>query len=84
MTDELMTWREVAEWLRVSKNTLELWRRGGTGPAWLRLDSGRIRYRRADVQAWLDALAKATNAEPLRDEPPSKQRRRRQSQGGER
>lgn len=73
MTEELLTWREVAEWLRVSKNTLELWRRFKTGPAFIRLDSGHVRYRRADVQAWLDALAKATKSEPAR---PKQQRTR--------
>lgn len=47
--DELM-----AE-LSVSRPTLQRYRREGTGPAWFRLPGGAVRYRRSDVDLWLEA-----------------------------
>jgi predicted site-specific integrase-resolvase len=48
MSDELLT-----QQLKVSLRTLERWRQQGTGPAFIRV--GRFpRYRRSDVNAWLD------------------------------
>jgi excisionase family DNA binding protein len=48
-----MTTREVADYLRVPLNTLYQWRHRGTGPR-----AGRVgkylRYRRADVDRWID------------------------------
>ncbi|WP_297410312.1 helix-turn-helix domain-containing protein, partial [Naasia sp.] len=43
---------EVAQWLRVSKQTLMRWRVSGAGPAWLSL-GGIPRYLRGDVDAYL-------------------------------
>ncbi|HEY8589543.1 MAG TPA: helix-turn-helix domain-containing protein [Naasia sp.] len=50
--DLLLTPLEVAQWLRVSKQTLMRWRVSGAGPAWLSL-GGIPRYRRGDVDAYL-------------------------------
>jgi excisionase family DNA binding protein len=53
MTDKLLTQQQLADELRVSLRTLERWRQQGTGPAFIRV--GRSpRYRRADVDAWLE------------------------------
>lgn len=47
---------EVAEYLGVPKPTLYQWRHKGEGPPALRV--GRhLRYRRSDVEAWLEAQA---------------------------
>jgi excisionase family DNA binding protein len=51
--DELKTPEEVAERLKVKTRTLQDWRSNGRGPQFVRI--GRfIRYRDADVDAWLN------------------------------
>ena len=50
---DLMKEREVAELLRVTRQTLSRWRASEQGPPFIQVE-GTIRYRRADVQAWLD------------------------------
>ena len=44
---------EVAKLLRVGEDTLSLWRRLGKGPRFLRYGLRCVRYRRADVFAWV-------------------------------
>lgn len=61
--ERLLTQDEVAEMLRVSPSTLINWRREGTlnGPPFVRV--GRlIRYKVAEVQAWLNAQSNAPAA----------------------
>jgi excisionase family DNA binding protein len=49
----LMTMDEVAEYLRVPKDTVYHWRKHGQGPRGFR--TGRyVRFRRSDVDAWLE------------------------------
>ncbi len=52
-TRELLTEAEVSEWLGLSQPTLSRHRRKGTGPAFVRLSTRRIGYRRGAVEAWL-------------------------------
>jgi predicted DNA-binding transcriptional regulator AlpA len=51
--DELLSTREVATWLGVSRTWLEIGRSEGYGPRFTRLAPRIIGYRRADVVAWL-------------------------------
>jgi excisionase family DNA binding protein len=51
--DELLTEQELADELKVSRRTLQRWRREGTGPNWIRVGKA-PRYRRSAVAAWLD------------------------------
>lgn len=51
--EKLLTTKEVAEWLRVSLTTLHKWRKEQAGPPAVQLGN-RLRYRRAEVEAWLD------------------------------
>lgn len=54
--DDLMTPPEVAERLRVSTETLELWRGKRQGPAWIKLGDGKkapVRYRRSVIETYL-------------------------------
>lgn len=56
MTDPLLTVDEVATYLGVPVGTLYRWRTHNGGPRGIRV--GRyVRYRRADVDAWLDRQA---------------------------
>lgn len=56
-TDRLMTVAEVADWLGVNPGTLYSWRHTHRGPRSLTLQ-GAVRYRRADIEEWLDRGAK--------------------------
>lgn len=54
--DRLLTSTEVAEFLDVPVNSLKMWRYRRTGPPWLKV--GRhVRYRRGDLERWLDGRA---------------------------
>ena len=55
-TDELLTVQELAALLKVPVSTVYSWRHLGVGPRGIRV--GRyVRYRRADVEAFLDEHA---------------------------
>lgn len=45
--------RQVAEYLGVSKRTLDDWAHRGGGPAYIRVGRHR-RYRWSDIERWLD------------------------------
>ncbi|WP_342742254.1 helix-turn-helix domain-containing protein [Geodermatophilus nigrescens] len=51
---DLMTLAETAAYLRTPVATLRYWRHLGEGPAGFRLGR-RVMFKRADVDAWLDA-----------------------------
>lgn len=51
--DRLLSGRDLSDMIGVPERTLDQWRYIGKGPAWLKI--GRhVRYRRADVEQWLD------------------------------
>ncbi len=62
MTSRLLTAREVADLLAVSAETVLRWTRRGDLPA-LRLPSGAMRYREADLDRWL--AQRATVSSPI-------------------
>jgi predicted DNA-binding transcriptional regulator AlpA len=51
--DDLLSTKEIAEWLAVSIAWLEIGRLRGYGPPFVRLSPGQIRYRRGAVREWL-------------------------------
>jgi predicted DNA-binding transcriptional regulator AlpA len=56
--DELLTSAELATLMRVDSNTPALWRLRGRGPKWFKLGDGvssPVRYRRSDVNEWLES-----------------------------
>ncbi|MFE9922279.1 helix-turn-helix transcriptional regulator [Streptomyces sp. NPDC005774] len=58
MAEVKLSPRQLAEELGVSTRTLANWRWSGVGPRYTKLGDGRtarVRYRRADVDAWLKA-----------------------------
>lgn len=60
-THQLMTMAEVAEMTRIPENTLRFYRHKGSGPK-SALIGGRVMYRRADVDAWInEAFDKAAS-----------------------
>jgi excisionase family DNA binding protein len=50
----LLTTQEVAMWLGMREGTLRYWRHTKRGPRSIAV-GGAVRYRREDVEAWLDA-----------------------------
>lgn len=52
MTTEMLTPKELADYLQVSVNTLRRWREQGIGPACLSLGPRVFRYRMDDVKEW--------------------------------
>jgi len=50
--DELLTPKQVAEYLQVPVGTLAIWRMRRTGPAGFKVGK-HVRYRKADVETWL-------------------------------
>lgn len=56
MSSGLWTNRELAEYVRVSVNTVDYWRFMGTGPRFVRV--GRhVRYQQSDIDRWLTSNA---------------------------
>ncbi len=51
--DELLATSEVAEWIGISTQWLEIARSCGFGPKFVRLSARRVRYLRASVLDWL-------------------------------
>ncbi len=56
MNTDFLTADDVAELIKVRKQTLAVWRIKGMGPVFIK--AGRaVRYRRSDVDRWLDGRA---------------------------
>ncbi|MFF1906022.1 helix-turn-helix transcriptional regulator [Kitasatospora sp. NPDC058218] len=56
---DYLTETEAAKLANFSPKTLRNWRYLGLGPRYMKLSpgrGGRIRYRRSDVERWMDAL----------------------------
>jgi hypothetical protein len=59
-TAEYLATPAAAAFLDCSEEQLEIWRHKGEGPPYCTLGRRRIRYKRTDLQAWMDA----TRVEP--------------------
>lgn len=59
---DIQTTREAARYTRLSQPTLERFRLTGEGPAYLKL-GGAVRYRRSDLDAWLDSCRLRSTSE---------------------
>jgi excisionase family DNA binding protein len=55
-SEGLLSPQQVAEFLGVSVTTIYQWRYRSEGPAGFKL-GGRVRYRRSDLEAWLQRHA---------------------------
>lgn len=61
VTDVLLDTEQVAALLQLRPNTLAQWRVKGAGPRFVNVGR-RIRYRQADVAAWIDERTKASTS----------------------
>lgn len=57
------TVREAADYLRVSKQTLDKFRHFGGGPDYIRVTARSIRYERAALDAWMAGRRQTAVAE---------------------
>jgi hypothetical protein len=65
--DELLTTKQLAEWLQVSTAWCEIGRCKNYGPPFRRLARAVVRYRRGDVRRWLDERFHANTTEYVSD-----------------
>jgi predicted DNA-binding transcriptional regulator AlpA len=73
--DELLSTRQVALWLQVSDQWLEIGRHKNYGPRFVRLSPQRVRYRRGDVRAFLASRTYNHTLEYTRKEDEEKSRK---------
>jgi len=63
-----LTAKQTAKYLGISEAVLRLWRAGGKGPRYFRAGEKLVRYRRADLDEWVEARLSApaavVNAQP--------------------
>lgn len=59
----LLTPRQVAKQLGVTCNTLEAWRIRGGGPKFVRVSKRCIRYRRQDVESWIEERIRSSTSD---------------------
>ena len=63
--DELLSTKQVAEWLCVSEQWLEIGRSKKYGPEFRVMGPRMVKYQRGDVRAWLDARKHSCTSEYL-------------------
>ncbi len=71
MEPKLLTSRQAAEYLGFSLNWIQDRRKTGGGPRYIRINSRTVRYRRQDLDRWIDAFGTRehtaqTKADPIR------------------
>ncbi len=61
--DRLISERDAADFLGYTMRALQNWRVRGGGPLYVKVSNRSIRYRRRDLQAWIESkLAEHTSA----------------------
>ena len=61
LADEFLTSEDVARITKIPVGTLKAWRHYRTGPRSFKLGDRTVRYRRSDVDAWLDEQYASTD-----------------------
>jgi excisionase family DNA binding protein len=62
-TQSTFTPIQAAKYLGISEGALRLWRAEGKGPRYFRAGEKLVRYRRIDLDAWIEARLSAPAAE---------------------
>jgi len=57
MSEVLFTEKQAAEYLNLSQRALQSWRYSGRGMPFIRISHRCIRYRKSDIDEWLDSRA---------------------------
>jgi predicted DNA-binding transcriptional regulator AlpA len=56
---QTLTPKQAGKYVGISEASLRLWRAGGRGPRYFKAGERLIRYRRADLDAWIEARLSA-------------------------
>jgi excisionase family DNA binding protein len=59
---DTLTSKQAAKYVGISEGALRLWRAEGRGPRFFRAGEKLIRYRRADLDSWIEARLSAPAA----------------------
>ena len=62
-TPMLLTEKEAAKILGFSIRTLQKWRTQGAGPCFVRVSARAIRYRRADLEQWIEGRIRTSTSD---------------------
>ena len=62
-TPMLLTEKETAKILGFSIRTLQKWRSNGGGPRFVRVSARAIRYRREDLEQWIEDRVRTSTAD---------------------
>ena len=63
----LLTETEAAKLIGFSIRTVQKWRMQGRGPKFVKVSSRAIRYRREDVDAWIESRLRSSTSDPGND-----------------
>ena len=61
-SNSAMTPRQAAHYIGVSDAALRLWRSRGEGPAYFKAGEKLVRYRRADLETWIQSRLSTAHA----------------------
>ena len=65
---ELINERAAGQFLGLTDRTLQALRQRGGGPCYLRLSARCLRYRRADLRAWVNERIRTSTSDPGADQ----------------
>jgi excisionase family DNA binding protein len=60
---QILDQKQAAHLLGLSPRTMEAWRLTAGGPRYIKV-GGRVRYRRSDLEAWLDTRRRTSTSDP--------------------
>lgn len=66
--DDFLTEQEVADSLRISRQTLQKWRADSCGPNYVLLGRRTVRYRKADIMKWVEESTKEPGLQKVQSE----------------
>ncbi len=61
--DSLLTESQTAQYLNFTPRCLQAWRQRGGGPKYVRISSRAIRYRKIDLDNWIEERLKTSTSE---------------------
>ena len=59
----LLTEQETGDLIGFSVRTLQKWRQVGGGPNFIKISARAIRYRRSDIDAWIESRVRRSSSE---------------------
>ena len=62
---KIMSPKEVSEYIGIGLSTLALWRATGTGPQYIKILRRLVRYRKDEVDKWLNGQTSEIGGKPL-------------------